>query len=106
MNYKVGHIDNPVFHLGLEDSEDYLLKAREAVKNIVRMEGQGKLSDDFTSLQRAYKKARMLGMLPLLRWTVKISANKIRSNLLSKNPALFCFDIFRLSCYAELKKND
>ncbi|MEM7187038.1 MAG: glycosyltransferase family 2 protein [Bacteroidota bacterium] len=104
-NAHILHIDNPVWHLGLESSESYLQKSEEALSNLVHWEEQGKIRSNFTSLQRAYKRLRSWGMAPLFRGVVAALNRKIASNLRSKKPSLFWFDVYRLYFYAKLKHN-
>ena len=99
------HIDNPVLHLGLENSEDFIEKAKSAIRNIVRLENEGKIGSDFISLQRAYIKLKRWGGLGLFRWMMKQMRAKMQANALSNRPSIFYFNLLRLSYYAELKKN-
>jgi len=105
-NASVLHIDNPVWHLGLESSADYIAKSEEALRNMVFWEKEGKLKPGFTSLQRAYNRMKQWGMLSIFRWVVGL-LNKLglKSNLTSKNPSLFWFDTYRLHYYSKLKKH-
>lgn len=103
---KVVHIDNPVWHLGLECSADYIKKSEQALQNMVRWEKEAKISHDFTSLQRSYLKLKRLGLIPLFRWCIGLlNGLFIKSNLVSKKPGLFWFDMYRLHFYAQKKKN-
>lgn len=103
---RIKHIDNPVWHLGLESSKDYILKSKEALSNMVYWEKEGKLEPNFTSLQRRYLKLRKLGLAPLFRWFMKLGNSLfIESNLVSKKPSIFLFNMYRLHYYAQLKKH-
>ncbi len=102
----VEHIDNPVWHLGLESSQDYMLKSEEALSNMVHWEKEGRLEPNFTSLQQGYLKLRKLGLIPLFRFAMRLLIPLgIKSNLTSKKPSILLFDLYRLHCYAELKKH-
>ena len=92
----VKHIDNPVVHLGLEDSENFLLKSLSAVKNLVRLENEGKIEPDFISLQRAYGKLKRFGSLGLFRLITRIFSGSMRKNVLSNRPSIFYFNLLRL----------
>lgn len=105
INAKVEHIDNPVWHLGLEESEDYLDKAFEAIQNIVRLEKKGKIDSGLTSLQKAYKKLKTFGMTKAYLALLNPFSKSIRKNLISAHPSLFLFDLYRLKYYIELKRN-
>ncbi|MCW5520691.1 glycosyltransferase [Aureitalea sp. L0-47] len=105
LGVNVSHIDNPVVHLGLEESANFLEKARSAITNIVRLEKEGKIGEDFISLQRAYGKLKRFGGLGLFHWIMRRMNQRIRANALSHRPSMFYFNLLRLSHYAELKKN-
>ena len=106
LNLQVIHIDNPVFHLGLENSVDFMNKAKTAITNLVRLEKEGRIGHDFISLQRAYRKLKRYGGLGLFRSITKMMGNRMRSNALSDSPSMFYFNLWRLSHYTNLKKND
>ena len=106
LNVPVIHIDNPVFHLGLENSVDFMNKAKTAITNLVRLEKEGRIGHDFISLQRAYRKLKRYGGLGLFRSITKMMGNRMRSNALSDSPSMFYFNLWRLSHYTNLKKND
>ena len=102
----IKHIDNPVWHLGLESSKDYILKSKEALTNLVYWEKEGKLEPNFTSLQRGYLKLRKMGLAPIFRFMMKLGNSLfIESNLTSKKPSIFLFNLYRLYYYAQLKKH-
>jgi glycosyltransferase involved in cell wall biosynthesis len=102
----VQHIDNPVWHLGLESSQEYLLKSEEALSNMVHWEKEGRLEPNFTSLQQGYLKLRKMGLVPLFRLVMRLMIPLfIKSNLTSKKPSILLFDLYRLHYYAELKKH-
>jgi glycosyltransferase involved in cell wall biosynthesis len=105
LGVEVIHIDNPVMHLGLESSENFIEKAMSAVRNLVRLENEGKIGQDFISLQRAYGKLKRFGSLGFFRWIMRRMNQRMRANALSHRPSMFYFNLLRLSHYAELKKN-
>lgn len=102
----VHHIDNPVYHLGLETSKEYLEKALSAVKTIVMLERRGELETDFTTLQKSYIQLRKWKVAGLLYILVKGLKKVIERNLVSAKPSLFCFDLYRLQYYIELKNRN
>ena len=102
-NVKVKHIDNPVFHLGLESNNTFLKKSLEAVKSSYLLEKNNQIKKDLRPLQKSY--------LLLNKWKVdgifcdffKLLKKPIKSNLLSNNPSMFLFDLYRLQYFIELK---
>lgn len=103
--YEIKHINNPIVHLGLETNETFLNKSLEAVETIVHFEKKGKISNNFTSLQKGYLSLKSKKSIGFFKGAMKLVSNSIRKNLLSKNPSLFLFDLYRLHHYIKLKRN-
>ncbi|MDX1461767.1 MAG: glycosyltransferase [Marinirhabdus sp.] len=101
----VRHIDNPVYHNGLESNEAFLKKALEAVETTVLLEEKGWLPDNSRALQKHYLKLKKYKALSLFSSFFKPLQKRIERNLLSKDPNLFWFDLYRLNHYISLKRN-
>ena len=104
-NIAIKHIDNPVIHLGLESSEEFLRKTREGIKNLKRIMkingNEKKLSRDITLLSY-YKKLRTCGMEGLFRYIYHRFEMRLRKNLMSDNPNLIVFDLYKLGYLCSL----
>jgi hypothetical protein len=98
-NITISHIDNPVIHLGLEPSEEFLRKTREGIKNLKRIMSingnEKKLVSDITLLAY-YKKLQTLGLDGLIRYIYGKSEARLRKNLMSNHPRLLLFDLYKL----------
>ncbi|KAA3622996.1 MAG: glycosyltransferase [Flavobacterium sp.] len=103
-NILVKHIDNPVMHLGLESSEVFLKKSLEAVDALKNLVDKGLIRADETSLSRKGEELKggfRAGVVKLLYGMFK---KTMEHNLLSGNPSLKIFDLYRLGYY--LQKTD
>ena len=103
-NIKVSHIDNPTFHLNLETSVIFLNKTKTALENlafIVDSKIYDTLDSKIVSTHRLLQKCMLAKLMALF---FKKSEAKIRTNLLSENPSLFLFNIYKLGYYCNLKK--
>lgn len=97
------HIDNPVFHLGLESNVVFLEKSLESVKSrkeimiyLEKMETINGLIKNYKLLQK-YKLVKFGSMIFLIMRPI------LHKNLLSKSPFLLFFDIYRLGYMCSLK---
>jgi len=99
----VFHIDNPVFHDGLEDNKVYLEKSRKAIKNLVILEHKGQLPE--TRLMHFQEKLRKYGMDNLLFNIVQKNLNRIEQNLMSANPSVLYFNLWKWNLYVQHKKS-
>lgn len=98
----VQHIDNPVLHIGLEQSEVLLQKTQEAVQNLVQLYAAG-------------EELRQLKLIQTFRLMQSAKVNRIYTaffskleplvlqNLSSAYPSLLCFDLYRLYLFTKLQ---
>jgi glycosyltransferase involved in cell wall biosynthesis len=104
-NIAIKHIDNPVIHLGLESSEEFLRKTREGIKNLKRIMkingNESRLQKDITLLAY-YKKLKNLRMESLFRYIYQRFEMRLRKNLMSENPNLIVFDLYKLGYLCSL----
>lgn len=93
----VCHIDNPVFHLGLDENEVFLNKSKEAVSSLLLLKELGyKLP---TSLNKGYD---FLAKFYLVNFLAKfyplLDKQSIKNYIFSgRKCSLFLFDLFRLA---------
>ena len=102
------HIDNPVEHTGLEDSETFLKKTREALKNLLFIsEKIVSNSPEFSQKMRFLKKYRQVTKIfppVLLHWFFRFFRKILEKNLCGNNPRLLWFDVYKLGYFAKLKR--
>ena len=104
-NIKVLHIDNPLVHIGLESNSLFLIKTRESIhnlKNIFDQNGYEKLLIEDIKLLGYYKFFRKTKLDFLVRLLFKISERLLVRNLLSRNPNLLVYDLFKLGYLCSL----
>ncbi|MCG8697310.1 MAG: glycosyltransferase [Bacteroidales bacterium] len=104
-NITINHVDNPVVHIGLEPSEEFLRKTRESIvnlKKIMRINGNEKrLVNDITLLSY-YKKIEKAGLNNMVLYFYKRYEHVLRKNLMSDHPKLFLFDLYKLGYLCSL----
>ncbi|WP_207431193.1 glycosyltransferase family 2 protein [Sabulibacter ruber] len=91
----VSHINNPVWHLGLEPAEIYLLKTQQAIHNLVLLYRQFGLGSE-SKLMRLYARCKKMGMEKLLLENSNWLFPLLKKNLVSRKPNLRLFDLYRL----------
>ena len=92
----INQIDNPVFHLGLDQNEFFLQKIKKSIENLNYLRQEGKISlEDNKLLKFNYivKKMKMRVIFSLL--FEKYSKN-MEKNLFSEAPSLFIFDLYKI----------
>jgi glycosyltransferase involved in cell wall biosynthesis len=94
------HIQNPLIHTGLEITREFLRKTTEGIENLVILVVQGKLDKEgFEDIRilRAYNKINRLGLVNLYLKIYCQFERTIMKNLMSINPNLFDFDLYKLA---------
>jgi len=92
------HINNPLYHDGLDTNEDYLKKVETSVDNLISLLNSKKIDSNFVNENRllaTYFKCNMLKATPLLKQFYKIFLPKIKQKVL-KTPSIFWLDVYKL----------
>ena len=101
---RIKHTDNPVIHLGLESSEQFLQKSLEGIQTTVQLEAKGLIAPNLRPIQRLYNKLNKFGLTSLFLAISNGFGKSIESNLKGKRPSLILFDIYRMNHLIKLKK--
>lgn len=102
---QVMHIQNPLLHIGLEISWEFVRKTSEGIENLFMLLQTGKINRyDIHDIRvlRAYEILKKLRLTGLYQTVYSFFANMIMRNLLGANPSLFAFDLYKLSLFANL----
>ncbi|NOT37833.1 MAG: glycosyltransferase [Saprospiraceae bacterium] len=94
---EIKHIDNPVIHLGLEDSTIFLLKINDSLNNLVAIEK--KYGVKMIRLIRIASRLRSLGLHYVVIILYTVFEKNIRNNLLGSKPSLLLFQFYKLANY-------
>jgi hypothetical protein len=91
-------IDNPVLHEGLEDTAVFLEKTKNALRNLLVLANifGEKLVRNKVALYNLFYWQHKLGLSEIVRGMLNKKINKIEKKLLSCNPSLLDFDLYRL----------
>ncbi|MEH6405840.1 MAG: glycosyltransferase family 2 protein [Leeuwenhoekiella sp.] len=103
---KVLHIDNPVLHLGLENSEIYINKTKSGLKTLARLQHTKKIPLNYRPIQKVALKLQKLNLASgFISLFSKVEDRTIK-NLLSSKPSLKLFDAYRLYYFLKILQAD
>lgn len=100
---EVVHIDNPVFHLGLEDSKTFLRKSEDAVLSLKNLVDSNLIPSEYTRLSHYFQIIKKYHLQGIAALGFKILKPLMVKQFLSKKPSLLLFDMYRLGYYCFLK---
>jgi len=97
----VMHIDNPIYHLGLENDAVFFAKCLESVRNRKLLLEDAPGIENINSLLRYYKILKKYSLAGVAGLIFKTAAPLLKKLILQKDPNLFCLDLYRLGyiCY-------
>lgn len=91
------HIDNPVIHDGLEFNKDFMKKTENAITNLADLYLSNKMSK--TRLINKYEQLKSWNLLNLFCKIYDKYSEKIQENLLSENPSIMKFNLWKLRLF-------
>ncbi|MCP4971864.1 MAG: glycosyltransferase [Arcobacter sp.] len=100
------HIDNPVYHLGLDTSKEFLEKSLLSIDSLLLLIKKGLISSKHTLITNVFSISKIFLLNNLFAFMHKTFKVKFERNLLSEKPSLFVFDLSRLCylCFIDKKK--
>ncbi len=99
----IHHFNNPVTHLGLETNDEFIQKTEEALQTFKFLIVNKLLDKDYAQVTaKAYQIKKFCSKV-LCGFVFKITAPLLKRHLLSNNPSLKLFDIYKLLYFSQLK---
>lgn len=102
-NIPILHIDNPLYHIGLENNEDFIGKTIQAIRNLFILQrlysGDVEIADDVKLLGK-FEQIKKIGLHYLLIGFYIIFRQLIKKRAARSRKSLFWFDLFKLCLYA------
>jgi hypothetical protein len=101
----VKHINNPLIHIGLEISREFLRKTAEGIENLITLLHDEKINrKDIKDIRllRAYEFIKKFRLVGIYHFCYGFISNAVMRNLLGSNPGIFAFDLFKLSLISQL----
>jgi glycosyltransferase involved in cell wall biosynthesis len=106
-NYRVLHINNEVYHFGLEKSSVYLNKVEECIITLLWLLNEEKMVDHNNKLLSVFIHVKSFKLNYLMSFLYLIFNLKIKRNLLSSNPNMYLLQFYKILyiCHKDLKHN-
>ncbi|WP_053972327.1 glycosyltransferase [Mangrovimonas sp. ST2L15] len=99
---KIKHIDNEVYHLGIDSNDLFLEKTKKAVETLAYLVRADKMKEHQNSLLKTYKFLKSMHFDTLYGKLSKMINPQLEKNLRGSNPNLFVFDLYRLGYLCQI----
>ena len=106
-NIDVLHINNGVYHNGLEDNISFIDKSEQATKTLLWMLKQEKIDTHSNNLLKVFQLFKSIKINFILNGFYKIFCEPMKKNLTSNSPNLYILQLYKLSymCYIDINNN-
>lgn len=98
----INHIENWVYHLGIETSEVFLEKTKEASVSFLFLWNNNLLPYDYTPYGKLYKLLDTMKLKQLGSLFFRIFKSLMLKNLKGRKPSIFVYDLYRLGYICSL----
>ncbi len=104
-NITIKHINNPVFHLGIDYFQEALKKEHESLLALKYLIDHQLVNPDYLKISRLFFKIKECKLLFIFVYFHKITHYIFLKNLSSCYPSLLIFDLYRLGYLCSLEYN-
>ena len=91
------HIDNPLLHMGIDKNDVFLRKTETSLRTLKSLRSK---MNGGSKVDRTYMRLQSFHLLWMVRLFHHCFSPLIRKNLLSSNPSLFWFNVYKLGYYS------
>lgn len=103
-NIVIEHIDNAVYHYGMDAFEVAIRKENESLYALKYLIDNKLLPPDYVRISKLMVKIKKLNLLSAFAFFHTLTVSAFLKNLASNKPYLFIFDLYRLGYLCQLEK--
>jgi hypothetical protein len=97
---KIHHIENEVFHLGIDSNKDFVEKSKQAIENLVVLVKGNYIQKEDTRIYNMYYKLNTLGIVPFLVFFIDFFKKKT-----IERSSLTFYNLYRITYLHYVLKN-
>lgn len=98
----VKHIDNSVYHLGLEENEVFFKKSINSIQSRIEILKDEPQIEQFDTVLKHYMFFKKTKLNTIVSFFFRLSEPFLRRRILSAKPSIFAFDLYRLGYICNL----
>lgn len=103
-NIPIIQIDNLVYHLGLDQNEQFIAKTKKAIENLLYLNNQKRIEGKENKLLKKFNEIKSVRMTQFFSVLFKFFSKKMETNLNSNAPSLFIYDLYKLGYICMISK--
>lgn len=98
----VKHIENPVYHLGLEENEVFFRKSINSIQSRIEILKNEPQIEKFDTVLKHYFFFKNTKLNKVVSFIFKLTEPFLKRKILSSKPSIFAFDLYRLGYLCNL----
>lgn len=102
---KIGHIDNPIVHLGLDLNTNFIIKSEKAIDNLHYLINKKLIDYQYVKLAKTAIYVKKSNMQFLVSKIFTVAKPLLLKNLIGKKPSLLLFDFYRLGYFCQINND-
>jgi hypothetical protein len=101
-NIEIQHIDNPLYHLKLDTSIDFITKFHSSLKNLKKLSDKEIIHHNDSQITKVFYWIKRFKLVALFSFAFDKSKKLMVQNLVSASPSVFVFDLYRLGYFCKI----
>ena len=101
---KFNQLKKEVYHLGIENTDVFLFKTRQALDNLKSLNSQGIITEKHIKILRIYTRVKTYSIDWLFAMLYKCFNGIFLYNLKGRYPSIFVFDIYKLTYFCNINR--
>ena len=103
-DFRVKHIDNAIEHGDIDESTVFISKVKNSLNNLILLYKNNKINPDFVKILQLYCFLKTYKLDFLAAGFFTLFNDLLYRQLVSENPSLFLFNLYRIGYLCSLKK--
>lgn len=100
----IKHINNGVYHLGIDENDFFLIKTKQSIENLYFLYNKRIIHGQNIRILKWVKKLERIALKGIFATFYNVWGRIFERNLKSKAPSLFVFDIYKFTYFCYLSK--
>lgn len=101
-NIEINHIDNPLYHLKLDTSIDFITKFHSSLSNLKKLSDKKIISHNDSQITKVFYWIKRFKLVVLFAFAFTKFEKLLVQNLVSQSPSVFIFDLYRLGYFCKI----
>lgn len=101
-NIEIQHIDNPLYHLKLDTSIDFITKFHSSLKNLKKLSDKEIINHNDSQITKVFHWIKRFKLVALFAFAFTKFEKLMVQNLVSASPSVLVFDLYRLGYFCKI----